>query len=309
MRASARPADETRLLQLVFYGYVLGSLVARWIPERLAYWLADVLGGWSAKRSKKRATVARNLSRITGEAPSSPVVQHLVISAFRSYARYWLETFRLVREDKAFFLDRFRSAGFEHLDERLARGEGALVVVGHLGNYDAAGAWMAARGQGIVTVAEVLRPRRMYEFFREHRTRLGIEILPAEKGVSSRLVEALGQGRAVAIVGDRDLRQTGPEVDFFGYPARFPAGPAAIALRARVPVLVAGVFGISLEDGRRGWLAEIAEPIELATETDTTQAIAQLTQEIAYRLEDFVARRPEEWHVFQPFWKEDLQQR
>jgi phosphatidylinositol dimannoside acyltransferase len=108
----------------------------------------------------------------------------------------------------------------------------------------------------------------------------------------------------VAILGDRDLTGRGIEVDFFGARTTFPSGPASVAARAGVPILVAGIYGIELADGRRGWEAEFSEAIEVPRDTGRA-ALAELTQEIARHVEGFVARRPEEWHVFQPFWLED----
>jgi len=299
--ASSRPADEGRLLQLVYYAYVAFSRLALAIPEAAAYRLADVLGGIGARRSKRRHQVALNLSRITGRPATSPEVQALVVEAYRSYARYWLETFRLVREGRDFFLERFQCTGSEHIDEALARGKGAVVVVGHLGNWDAAGAWVGARGNLLVTVAEVLKPRRMFEFFVEHRARLGMRIHAAQAGVTRTLIDEINNGAVVAILGDRDLKGAGIEVDFFGERATFPAGAASIALRTGVPLMVAGVFGDVLSDGRRGWTAEISAPIE-RPEAGSPGAVAELTRSAAQKLEAFIARRPEEWHVFQPFW-------
>ena len=66
---------------------------------------------------------------------------------------------------------------------------GCIAVVTHLGNWDAAGAWVGSLGYRLVSVAEVLRPRRMFEFFLEHRARLGMVIYPAEKGVTEKLVD------------------------------------------------------------------------------------------------------------------------
>ena len=298
-----RPPDEGRLLQLVYHGYVAGSAVARGLPEGLSYRSADVLGSWAARRSKKRGIVAKNLARVTGLPPGSSALDAVVDDAFRSYARYWLETFRLVREDADFFLDRFRSDSAHNLDGVLARGKGAVVAVGHLGNWDAAGAWAAARGNWLVTVAEVLRPRRMFDFFADHRARLGMTIFPAEKGVTDRLVTAVDEGAVVAILGDRDLKGAGPSVRFFGETVPFPAGPASVAVRSGVPLLVAGVYGV-VRDGRRGWEAHISEPIELPAGADAA-AVPALTQRVATVLEGLVARRPEEWHVFQPFWPAD----
>ena len=307
MPPKERPAGEGRLLQLVYYAYVAGSRLVLALPERMVYGLAHAGGRlWWRLSKKKRAVVLRNLARITGEAPSSEHVEKLSKEAFKSYARYWLETFRLVREDKDFFLKQFRSADAHKIDEVRARGKGAIVVVGHLGNWDAAGAWVGARGDTLVTVAEVLRPRRMFDFFVEHRAKLGMVIHASEKGVTDKLVAAIEGGDVVAILGDRDLKGTGPVVDFFGEKAHFPAGAASVALRADVPLMVAGVYSARHEDGSRGWVAEITDPIELPGERGP-EAVQKLTERVAVELGRCIAKRPEEWHVFQPFWTVDKQ--
>ena len=299
-----RPADEGRLLQLVYYGYVAASALIKWLPERSVYWIAHSLGGLAARRSKRRAVVEANLARITGHDRSSKEVQDLVVASFRSYARYWLETFRLVREDRDFFLDRFRGYGAENIDEALKLGKGVIVAVGHMGNWDAAGAWVGARGNRLVTVAEVLRPRRMFDFFKEHRARLGMTIFPAEKGATERLAEAVESGAVVAILADRDLKGQGPEVTFFGERVTFPAGAASVRFRTKAPLLVAGVYSTRFEDGRYGWEAHIGPPLDVPTER-SDEAMAEVMQAVATSLEAHVAKRPEEWHVMQPFWPSD----
>ena len=292
------------MVQSVYYAYVAFSALARAIPEGVAYTLAQVAGSLAARRSKKRSIVEKNLSRLTGEPPQSRKVQKLVVAAYRSYARYWLETFRLVREGRDFFLARFQSTGEEHIDEVLARGKGCIIVVGHLGNWDAAGAWVGARGNRLVTVAEVLKPRRMFDFFVDHRARLGMTIYPAQAGVTERLVQAVNDGAVVAILGDRDLKGKGPVVTFCGEETTFPVGPAAVAMRTGVPIIVAGVYGVELAGGKRGWLGDISAPIELPDANDP-DALQSLTQQVATALETAIKRRPEEWHVFQPFWTAD----
>ena len=309
MARSKRPADEGRLLQLVYYGYVAASAVIKWLPERLVYSLAKSLGSLAAKRSKRRPVVEANLARITGLPRDSARVQELVVESFRSYARYWLETFRLVREGREFFLDRVRANGTErHIDDALALGRGVIVAVGHLGNWDAAGAWVGARGDKLVTVAEVLRPRRMFDFFREHRSRLGMTIFAAEKGATEKLARAVEEGAVVAILGDRDLKGQGPEVTFFGERVTFPAGPASVMFRTKAPLLVAGVFGTRFEDGHYGWEIELSGPLDVPTER-SEEAMVEVTQAVASGLERMVAKRPEEWHVMQPFWPADKKPR
>ena len=304
MPRSRRPPDEGRLIQIVYYLYVGASALARILPERSTYGAARFLGDVAAKRSKKRHQVAKNLARITGKDAGSDEVQRLVKEAYRSYARYWFETFALVREDREFFLDRFKSPTENNLFDVTKRGKGAIGIVGHLGNWDAAGAWVGAKGFSLVTVAEVLKPRRMFDFFVEHRARLGMTIYPAEPGVTARLAKAVEDGAIVAILGDRDLKGTGPEVTFFGERANFPAGAAKIAIETGVSPCVVGVFGVTHPDGKRGWVADMTEPIELP-ETRGPEAVRELTQRIATELERQIAAHPEEWHVFQPFWQAD----
>ena len=241
--------------------------------------------------------------RITGLPPGREL-DGMVVEAFRSYARYWLETFRLVREGREFFLERFVCERADRIDAVVARGKGAIVVVGHLGNWDAAGAWVGARGQSLVTVAEVLKPRRMFDFFVAHRASLGMTIYPAEKGVTDKLAAEVERGAVVAILGDRDLKGTGIEVSLFGEKTTLPAGAASLALRTGVPLLAAGVYSEKLPGGRRGWSCYMEGPIELP-EHRGPGSVEVLTEELATYLERAIARRPEEWHVLQPFWSAD----
>ena len=296
---------EGRRDALVFYGYLALSRLALALPEPVAYGLADA-GGALASRlfPARREVVAANLSRVTGAPVGSIRLGRQVTAAYRSYARYWVETFRLVRETRSFFLERFECRGVEAIDQALERGTGVIVVGAHLGNWDAAGAWAAATGRPITAIAEVLRPRRLFDFFVTHRERLGISIVPAEGGAIRKLVAAVEEGRIVAIVGDRDLRGRGPRVSFFGETATLPSGPALVALRTGAPLVVMGVYGVRRANGRRGWVGQILEPIEPPREPGP-DAVNLLTQEIAVHLERLIARHPEEWHVFQPFWSAD----
>jgi KDO2-lipid IV(A) lauroyltransferase len=230
-------------------------------------------------------------------------LETLVADAYRSYARYWLETFRLVRENREFFLERTRIGGAENLASAMAEGRGAIVAIAHLGNWDAAGAWAGAAGYRIVTVAEPLRPRRMFDFFVGHRAKLGMTIHAAQPGATDVLADAARGGALVPILADRDLRARGPVVEFFGEEANFPAGPAIVALKSGSPLLVAGIYS-EVVNGKRGWLIEFGGPLPVTSERSDA-GIAEVTQRIAHALEDLVAKRPEEWHVFQPFWRAD----
>lgn len=68
----------------------------------------------------------------------------------------------------------------------VAAGRGAVIALPHGGNWDAAGAWVAAMGWPITTVAERLKPEAIYTRFLEFRQGLGMEIIPLTGGSSRR---------------------------------------------------------------------------------------------------------------------------
>ena len=80
----------------------------------------------------------------------------------------------------------FRLDGAELLAADVAAGRGAVVALPHAGNWDAAGAWVAATGWPITTVAERLKPEGVYERFLAFREGLGMEILPTHGGDAAR---------------------------------------------------------------------------------------------------------------------------
>lgn len=148
----------------------------------------------------------------------------------RSYARYWMEAFRLPALSRTQLLAGFRldPAGVDLLAADVAAGRGAVVALPHAGNWDAAGAWVAATGWPITTVAERLKPEAVYERFLAFRQGLGMEILPTHGGgrpAFDVLVDRVRAGTVVPLLADRDLSARGVEVDFFGGRTRMPAAP------------------------------------------------------------------------------------
>ncbi|GAB3958399.1 hypothetical protein GCM10027614_75840 [Micromonospora vulcania] len=100
-----------------------------------------------------------NLRRVVGPELPETELDELVKRGLRSYARYWMEAFRLPALSRAQILAGFRLDGAELLAADVAAGRGAVVALPHAGNWDAAGAWVAANGWPITTVAERLRGR------------------------------------------------------------------------------------------------------------------------------------------------------
>ncbi|WP_433392633.1 phosphatidylinositol mannoside acyltransferase [Micromonospora sp. KLBMP9576] len=290
-------------MNLTELGYVAGWRVIRALPRPVTA-AAFRVGADRAHRrgGEGTARLRANLRRVVGPDLPEAELDELVRRGLRSYARYWLEAFRLPALSRPQILAGFRLDGEEKLAADVAAGRGAVVALPHAGNWDAAGAWVAATGWPITTVAERLRPEGVYQRFLAFRRSLGMEILPThggERNAFDVLVDRVRAGTVVPLLADRDLSARGVEVDFFGHRTRMPPGPALLALRTGAPLYVASMW---YEPDAACASLEGPLPLPGPEEGPLDQRVRSLTQRIADGLAAGIARHPEDWHMLQRMW-------
>jgi phosphatidylinositol dimannoside acyltransferase len=265
--------------------------VARRLPQRIGRtW-------YRAASSAQRDQVTRNLRRVVPDA-SPTELRDLVRDAYVGYARYWIDSFRLHTMDGADVVAASTDEGLEHVDAFRDSGKGGILATGHLGSWDVGAFFTTQRRWGLVVVAEVVEPRRLFERFVWLRRQAGIDVIPLVRGgdMLDQLERRVRDEGAVAtLLADRDLTRKGPIVEFFGEPCRLPPGTAALARRTGRPVAV-GAF-MAKPDGFHG---EVHAPLEVAH-----LGVYEGTQQIAAGLERLIARYPDQWHVFVRNWLVD----
>jgi lauroyl/myristoyl acyltransferase len=245
-----------------------------------------------------RATVAANMAQVLGRPIDDPFVRAATREAFRKYARYWFDAFDVVTWPDERVVHEFVFEGLDHLSDALAAGTGALAILPHMGNWDAAGRAMAAHGMPVVSVAERLRPDALFSLFLDHRRALGMDIIALDEGsVGRQLGAALADNRVVALVADRDLSGRGVEVEMFGRSRRLPAGPALLSLQTGAPIVVADVY-----ETKRGWRCVLHDPIVIEATGDRRADATALTRALAASFERGISASPSDWHLFQPGW-------
>lgn len=305
MRAAASvedlppPPPETWQQRAAYWQYRAVWEAAARLPHGLAARVPRRAGAaWYRMASTSQLDqVRRNLSRVTGHPPADQL-ERTVRAAYVSYARYWLDSFRLHRMSPEQVLARSTGEDLELVDDLLASGRGAILATGHLGSWDIGAFFTTQRHWGMAVVAEVVEPRRLFERFVELRRRAGIEVFPLVRGgdMVSRLAGVVRDGGLATLLADRDLNRKGPVVEFFGEPCRLPPGPAILARRTRRPVAV----GAFLTRGDDGYHAVIHSVVDIASLT-----VEEGTQVVAHELEGLISRAPEQWHVFVRNWLAD----
>jgi KDO2-lipid IV(A) lauroyltransferase len=278
------------------YLYFAGWRVVRWLPESTAYKLAYLVSDFLVRRNGKSVQRLRsNLSR-TQPGMTSLDLDLLVIEAMRSYMRYWCDTFRLPDWSKKRILETVTVTNEHLLIDAIAAKTGVIVAVPHAGNWDHAGAYFCAKGIRLVTVAERLKPEKLFLKFLAYRQAMGMEVLPLDGRVLNTLEERLNEGALVALVSDRDLSRSGIEVEFFGGKARMPAGPALLALRTKAPLITA--FVSYTETGVHIEFRNIIVP----SSGDESTKVKEIVQMTAQNFEDGISESPEDWHMLQRIW-------
>jgi len=269
------------------------------VPERSGRRLFSA-AAWLAREAMPGVfrTVASNQAQVLGLPEDDPLVEASTREAFALYARYWFDFLHLRELDTEDAMDRFGGEGLENLDRALSVGKGVVAVTLHMGNWDAAGHWLASLGYPVVAVAEALRPKRLQDLFLEQRQALGMRIVPLSGNhVGRTLAAELKAGALLALVADRDLSGRGIEVEMFGKPRRLPAGPAMLSLSTGAPLLLCPSFTTD-----RGSTCRIEPALQFHPSGATKDDVRALTRLLAKEFERIISERPSDWHMFQPAW-------
>jgi lauroyl/myristoyl acyltransferase len=280
------------------------AAVATALPESLSRPAGALTGRVMGLAMRgRRKMLARHLRRVHGPHLAGRALDQAVNATFSSYGRYWLEVFRLPRQDLlALGGDRFIVEGKDVVDKVLAEGKGVVIGTPHVGNWDLGAAWFAARGYQPTTVVEPIEPPALFEWFCSHRRALGLNIVPLGPDAGSILLKKLREGLMVGLVCDRDLAGNGIEVEFFGERTTFPAGPATLALRTGAPLMAGANFFEG--DAHR---CILRGPLDTSRQGTIKDDIARITQALATEFEVLIRRAPDQWHLLQPNWPSDFE--
>lgn len=281
-----------------YFIYRLGELIAKQLPLKQSYALAENIGALQYRFSRvDRENIEGNLNCIFNRQPDK--VAELTPQVFKNFGKYLVDFFRFSLLDKKFFEQQVEYHGLEYISESLAYGKGAVVVTAHLGNWELCGAALAMNGYPISAIALPHKNKRVDDFFVRQRVNMGVKVIPMGVAVR-RSFKVLQQNGLLGIVGDRDFSgEHGIFMDFFGKPLMVPRGPAIMSLRCGAPIVP--VFMVRKEDGfTYKFIAD--RPIvsrHLAGEEENVRDISGRTLEV---IKQYVAAYANQWFMFRPYW-------
>ena len=262
---------------------------------RLLDWrTASAIGGRIARFVYKplgiRAGVVERQIAAAFPERSREDVLALAAASYDSLGRTSIETGIMAGISRDDILARMeRVDGWEHVDAAMALGKGLIAVTGHLGNWEYAGAYMAARGIPVDAVARGMANPIFEAYVTRTREAIGMSVIH-DKDAVRKTPRALRDNHLVAFVSDHDaLGLASTFVPFFGRPAKTPRGPAVFALRCGAPVLMI----VAVRQPNSLYRMYI-EPVEITPtgdrEQDVDAIVLRFTQMLEARIREYPAQ-------------------
>jgi len=285
-----------------YLSWLVLSFLSRFVPSSLGYLLARRIGdGAYFLLRNRRRIAAENYARVLAQPPDSKAVRRVTRAAFQNFACYAFDLMRFAHLSVPRIQERVVLHVEEHFEKALEKGKGAIFVTAHFGNMDWAGVVVAAQYGPITVPADFSLPRRLVELLIKHRAKRGARLVPYHRA-PRQLLRTIRRGGLVAFLLDLGIAfEGGVQVDFFGAPAVFPAGPALLALRTGAPIIP----GYAVVGPDKRIHAYSYPPIFLRPSGDKKRDVQSCLQQIARFFEDFIRRHPEQWYIFRPMWKSE----
>lgn len=271
----------------------------RALPEEAALRLGGALGWIAATVLRIRRRVVDRHLEIAFPDRSSPWRTKVARGCYVHLGRESVATLVLSGLEAEDVVARTTVEGLEPVQEAVEDGRGAVVVTGHLGNWEIGGAALAARGIPVDAVAVGQANPLFDRDLLAARSRLGMKVIEKTKAPRG-VLRSLSEGRVSALVADQNPIRGWILVEFFGKEAPTARGPALLALRTGAPLFL----GVALREP--GWPQRyrvVLERVEAEVTGDRDADVRQLVEAYTARLEGWIARAPEQYFWQHRRWK------
>ena len=189
--------------------------------------------------------------------------------------------------------------GLEHLAKAMRESPGGVIgLTGHFGSWEFGGAWMVASGYPLAAVGKEQPDQALTKLMLKLRQSVGIEHIPRTRQGNKAIIQTLNSKKVLGLLSDQNGGKDGIFVPFFGKMASCFRGPAQLAVKKKVPILMI----IALWEGD-SYAVKIYPPVEIIDTGDQDADLYENTLRCQKVIERAVREYPEQWLWGHKRWK------
>ena len=271
-----------------------------WVIRFVAWWIAT---GYFLFQPSRRA---------------SSVELYEVIFPDRSRWTYLASAWRQFHSFAGTYADRIElysdkriqpsAQGREKLVEEGRRGNGGIILISHIGNYEVAVRAFQELGLRLLLIMGEKEAKQVARDQRETLMEQGVRIHVATAEDPSpfgglEALQFMREGGFVSLAGDliwTDQRSL-VSVKFFNQDVGLPAGPHLLALVSGAPLFT--LFTFRVKRGKHHIILSSPRRVKAASRSERNAAIKASAQDYAGALEGMVRQYPFQWYIFEPFFR------
>jgi len=289
-----------RFKHVVEYSLLRGiSGLANLLPYRAALGLGWTFAwlSWHLSRTP-RERVTRRLKQVFGDELSDDKRREIGWVAWRNLFFNGVEILRIPSVTLKWIKKVIDYQIVEDVRDYGKRGEGLILAIPHVGNWDLAGVAVPLLGVDLATIARRQKNPLTDAYLMRMREFTGLKVWYTESKGFAGFLRRLKEGKVVAILPDLRAKARAVSVNFLGVETKVAAGMALFAHEANVPILT--VYTIRIGWGRHRWVK--MDPIYPDPALDRDEDIQRMTQAVMDNVTSIVREHPEQYFWFNKRW-------
>lgn len=275
----------------------MANLLNRKAALRMGVFLADIAYN---SLGKFRRVALDNVDTAFKNSITKERKKEIVRNAFRTLAKTMIDFVRFGKYSKTELLALARRVeGLEHLENAMKNSPGGVIgMSSHIGSWEYMGAWLVANGFPLAAIGKEQPDAGITKLMLKLRSDVGIEHIPRTRSGNKAIIKALNSKKILGLVADQNGGKSGIFVPFFDKLASTFKGPAQLAMKKKVPIIMICALW---EDNE--YIVKLFPPIEMTDTGDDDADLYENTLRCQRQIEQLVREYPDQWLWGHRRWK------
>ena len=275
----------------------MANLLNRKAALRMGVFLADIAYNCMGKF---RRVALENVDTAFKNTITKERKKEIARNAFRTLAKTMIDFVRFGKYSKSELLALARHVeGLEHLESAMKNSPGGVIgMSSHIGSWEYMGAWLVASGFPLAAVGKEQPDAGITKLMLQLRSDVGIEHIPRTRSGNKAIIKALNSKTILGLIADQNGGKSGIFVPFFDKMAATFKGPAQLAMKKKVPIIMIAALW---EDNE--YIVKLFPPIEMVDTGDDDADLYENTFRCQRQIEQLVREYPDQWLWGHRRWK------